>query len=174
MSIIPYLGIHFSVITRPFLSNQTENFLWRLRYYLSIGDDKSWFWCFLNKKFVGKKGVAATLGLKGLGPQYMIKSGTTEWTSWVNHYLKKLFSKFLGLNLLLQLLPHSPSFWILGKKSYHLVFTASKNIFAIQRWALARIYCMCANFNCISWKMNCSQVFKWLCLKLCRHILGIN
>ena len=45
-----------------------------------------------------KMGVAATVALRGLGPQDPAKKLANEWTFWVNYYLENMFSKFSGLN----------------------------------------------------------------------------
>ena len=74
ISIIPYMGIRFLAITRSFLSNRAENFVGNSGDYLSIGDEKSWFWCFFWKiyYFGGNMGVDATVAPKGLGPHALM------------------------------------------------------------------------------------------------------
>ena len=70
-----YMGISFLALDRQILINRAEYG----NYYLSIGNKKSSFRSF--KKIRDPK-----------------KSGPTGRDSWVNHYLKSLFSKSMGVS----------------------------------------------------------------------------
>ena len=67
-------------------------------YYLSNGSDKSWFWCFFEKKNIlaGKWAWLPRWCQRVWGLKTQPKSWPTEWNFWVNRYLsQKSVSQFL-------------------------------------------------------------------------------
>ena len=84
------MGIFFMAITLFFVSNRAEILYDNSTdYYLSIGGEKSCFWCFFERNiFGGKMGVAASLAPRSLGPQDPTKK-LAQWVDLrVNRYLE--------------------------------------------------------------------------------------